>query len=130
MILNTIFKILFHPSVPNFEYCLLSIIVLFVDYIVITWFLTLILTKTPIFKSKREFIDADTRVLLCWSISFIIGIFLMTANICYIWIKNTYEGWEDLIPHWTVLVIFTIIWILISIRIKGDFRKARKALPD
>lgn len=130
MIFDTITQILINPTFISFEYFLLSVIVIFIVAMVIIWFTGLILTKSLYLKSKKEFIDSDNRILICWSFSFIVAIFLSAFNTAYIWLKGNYEKWADFMPHWTVLLILIIIWIMIYFKIKDQLKKARSVIKQ
>ena len=129
MSLDFLKNILIYPTVSNFEIYLLNLIVLLIIFNIIAYFTTIFIIQTPIYRSKKEFIDIDLRKKYCWSISYAFTTFCVTGNIVYIWLKVYYSGSVDFLPHWSMLIIILIIWGIIQLSIKKDLSSSRKVIP-
>ena len=122
-------NILISPAVLNFETYLLDLLILLIIYNLISYLATLFILQTPIYRSKREFIDVDLRRKMCWSIGYAFATFCVTGNIVYIWLKSYYSGPVDLLPHWSTLIISLSIWGAIQLSIKKVLSNVRKVIP-
>lgn len=122
-------NILISPAVSDFETYLLDLLILLIIYSLIAYLATLFILQTPIYRSKREFIDIDLRKKLCWSISYAFATFCVTGNIVYIWLKSYYSNSVDLLPHWSTLIIILSIWGAIQLSIRKALSTARKVIP-
>ncbi len=122
-------NILISPDVSNFETYLLDLFILLIAYNLIAYFATLLLLQTPIYRSKREFIDVDLRKKLCWSVGYAFSKFCITGNIVYIWLKGYYNNSVDMLPHWSTLIILFSIWGVIQLTLKRVLSATRKVIP-
>ena len=130
MSINFLRDILISPMVSSFESYLLDFFVLIIIYSIIAYLTTLLILQTPIYKSKKEYIDLDVRKKLCWSLGYTFATFCATGNIVYIWLKEYYSGSVDLLPHWSMLLTCLSIWGINQLSIKRVLSNSRKVIPD
>jgi len=124
-------QLIFGPIVKTPEEFILSFLVLLGLSVFVAWVGVVILSRFAYVDKYEQLIDADMRVTLCWSLAFIIVMFLVVVNVLYLWLRNRYGGdLGNLGPHALVYVALFIIWFLLHRGLRNTVNRLKRTIPS